>query len=71
MRKLLRAMAKSEMERRGYSKVNRRMSEGRWRDVLGVYPGFLGKKRQRPGSKQPILTYPAPRGRYRGIVRGR
>ena len=50
MRKLLRAMAKSEMERRGYSKVNRRMSGGRWRDVLGVYPGFLGKKRQRPGS---------------------
>lgn len=29
MRKLLRAMAKAEMERRGYSKVNRRMSYGR------------------------------------------
>lgn len=30
MRKLLRAMAKAEMERRGYSKVNRRMMY--WRD---------------------------------------
>ena len=33
MRKLLRAMAKAEMERRGYSKVNRRMMY--WRDVIG------------------------------------
>lgn len=45
MRKLLRSMAKAEMERRGYAKVNRLMSEGRWREVLGVYPGFLGAKR--------------------------
>lgn len=58
-------------ERRGYAKVNRLMSEGRWREVLGVYPGFLGAKRQRPGSRQPILTYPAPRGRYRGVAGGR
>ena len=71
MRKLLRSMAKAEMERRGYAKVNRLMSEGRWREVLGVYPGFLGAKRQRPGSRQPILTYPAPRGRYRGVAGGR
>ena len=39
MRKLLRAMAKAEMERRGYSRVNRRMSYSRWRDVIGAYPG--------------------------------
>lgn len=64
MRKLLRSMAKAEMERRGYAKVNRLMSEGRWREVLGVYPGFLGAKRQRPGSRQEILAYPAPPGRY-------
>ena len=44
MRKLLRAMAKAEMERRGYSKVNRRMAYGRWRDVIGAYPGFQGSK---------------------------
>ena len=71
MRKLLRSMAKAEMERRGYAKVNRLMSEGRWRAGLGVYPGFLGAKRQRPGSRQPILTYPALRGRYRGVAGGR
>ena len=67
MRKLLRSMAKAEMERRGYAKVNRLMSEGRWREVLGVYPGFLGAKRQRPGSRQPILTYPAPRSYGDGV----
>ena len=38
MRKLLRTMAKAEMVRRGYSKVNRRMMY--WRDVIGAYPGF-------------------------------
>ena len=64
MRKFLRAMAKAEMKRRGYSKINRLMSKGRWRDVIGAYPGFLGVKRQRRNSKQPILTYPAKPGRY-------
>lgn len=64
MRKLLRSMTKAEMRKKGYSKINRLMSEGRWREVLGVYPGFLGAKRQRPGSRQEILTYPAPPGRY-------
>ena len=60
MRKLLRAMAKAEMKRRGYSKVNRRMSYGRWRDVIGAYPGFRGSKR--PGRNQPVLVYPVPAG---------
>lgn len=66
MRQFLRAMAKAEMKRKGYSKVNRLMSGGRWRDVIGAYPGFFGRKRQKPGSKQPILTYPAKPGRYTG-----
>lgn len=57
MRKLLRAMAKAEMERRGYSKVNRRMGCGRWRQIVGAHPGFQGQKRQRKGSKQSILHY--------------
>lgn len=57
MRKLLRAMAKAEMERRGYSKVNRRMSYGRWRDIVKAHPGFFGKKRQQKGSRHPILRY--------------
>lgn len=64
MRKLLRSMTKAEMRKNGYTKINRLMSEGRWREVLGVYPGFLGAKRQRPGSRQEILAYPAPPGRY-------
>ena len=64
MRKLLRSMTKAEMRKNGYSKINRLMGEGRWREVLGVYPGFPGAKRQRPGSGQEILTYPAPPGRY-------
>lgn len=57
MRKLLRAMAKAEMERRGYSKVNRRMSMGQWREIVKAHPGFRGQKRQRKGSHQPILRY--------------
>ena len=50
MRNLLRSMTKAEMRKKGYSKINRLMSEGRWREVLGVYPGFLGAKRQRPAA---------------------
>ncbi len=57
MRKLLRAMAKAEMKRRGYTKVNRRMGNGRWREIVKAHPGFCGKKRQRKGSAQPILHY--------------
>ena len=64
MRNLLRSMTKAEMRKKGYSKINRLMSEGRWREVLGLSVGFLGSKRQRPGSRQEILTYPARPGRY-------
>lgn len=44
MRKLLRSMAKAEMVRRGYSKVNRRMSHsyGGWRTVINAYPHQSG-----------------------------
>lgn len=70
MRKLLRRMAKAEMTRLGYSKVNKRMNHGRWREVLKIVPteakpgkklgyGFRGKKKQKKGSKQPVLTYSA------------
>ena len=38
MRKLLRSMAKAEMVRRGYSKVNRRIGYGSWRAVINAYP---------------------------------
>lgn len=68
MRKLLIRMAKAEMTRLGYSKVNRRMNHGRWREVLKIVPteaktgkklgySFGGKKKQKKGSKQPVLTY--------------
>lgn len=68
MRELLRSMAKAEMARQGYSKINRRMGYGRWRQVLKITPrdrktglkiyyGFHGNKRQRKGSRQPILMY--------------
>lgn len=44
------------------------MSRGRWREVLKIVPteaktgkklgyGFRGKKKQKKGSKQPVLTY--------------
>ena len=31
-----------------------------WRKLLDVYPNFIGAKRQKKGSKQPILVYPVP-----------
>ena len=63
MRKLLRSMAKAEARRRGWAKINSRMAWGQWRDLIGAYPGFHGKKKQKKGSRQPILKYPAPKGR--------
>ena len=38
MRKLLRSMAKAEMTRMGYSKVNKRLHNNQWRRVLGLRP---------------------------------
>ncbi len=65
MRKLLISMAKAEMERRGYAKVNRLMSEGRWREVLGVYPGFTGSEASAPrlpatDPHLPCASWPLP-----------
>lgn len=59
MRKLLRSMAKAKMRKMGYAKVNRCMAYGNWRTVLGkgAYPGFRGQKKQKKGSRQPILRY--------------
>lgn len=59
MRKLLRSMAKAKMKRMGYSKINRHMAYGEWRRVLGkgAYPGFYGNKKQKKGSRQPVLKY--------------
>ena len=33
----------------------------RWRYFLDAYPKFHGEKRQKKGSKQPILKYPVPK----------
>lgn len=43
MRSLLRNMAKTEMVRRGYPKVNRQMHRlyGDWRSLIGAYPTSL------------------------------
>lgn len=43
MRSLLRNMAKAEMVRRGYPKVNRQMHRlyGDWRSLIGAYPTSL------------------------------
>lgn len=56
MRKMLRNMAKAKMARNGVTKINKRMSHGRWRRYINAYPvnavtgagmprDFLGKKR--------------------------
>lgn len=56
MRKLLRSMARAELERQGCSNVNKNLGSS-WREITGAYPGFKGQKKQRKGSKQPILCY--------------
>ena len=38
MRKFLRNMAKAKMKEMGYSKINKRMDRGRWREIVGAYP---------------------------------
>ncbi len=68
MRKLLRNMAKAKMAQMGYSKINKRMNRGRWRDIVGAYPvnlitgapmskGFLGKKKYKAGHWQHLFAY--------------
>lgn len=68
MRKILRSMAKAKMTKMGYSKVNKRMSKGRWREIVGAYPvnvftgkkmpkSFRGSKRTRRGSHNSLFVY--------------
>ncbi|BDE87898.1 hypothetical protein CE91St42_23560 [Oscillospiraceae bacterium] len=68
MRKLYRSMAKAEMARMGYSKVNKRLRYNQWRRVLNLRPinlktgkpiaeNFHGPKKQRKGSAPCILMY--------------
>jgi len=70
MRKFLRNMAKAKMKEMGYSKINKRMDHGRWREVVGAYPvnvvtgqemskSFCGKKKYQrgPGSLRHLFAY--------------
>lgn len=38
MRKMLRSIAKARMARKGYTRINRRMSAGWWRRHVNAYP---------------------------------
>lgn len=68
MRKLLRNMAKAKMKEMGYSKVNKRLDRGRWREIVGAYPAnlftgekmsmsFRGRKKNKPGSYNSLFAY--------------
>lgn len=68
MRKLLRSMAKAEMSRRGYSKVNKRLSYGSWRKIVNAYlmnlktgrrmkRYFVGNKRYPKCWRNPVFAY--------------
>lgn len=68
MRKFLRNMAKAKMKEMGYSKINKRMDRGRWREIVGAYPvnlftgkkmsmNFHGRKRNKPGSYGSLFAY--------------
>ena len=70
MRSLLRNMAKVEMVRRGYPKVNRQMHRlyGDWRSLIGAYPtslttgkpmakNFHGKKKYPKGHTYHLFVY--------------
>lgn len=68
MRKLLRSMAKAKMARMGYSKINKRMRRGQWRELTGAYPvnvvtgekmtrSFRGLKKYKPGHWQHLFAY--------------
>ena len=68
MRKFLRNMARAKMKRMGYSKINKRMDRGRWREIVGAYPvnlftgkkmsmNFRGRKKNKPGSYSSLFAY--------------
>ncbi len=62
MRKLLRNMAKAEMVRRGYSKVNRRIGYGSWRTVIDAYPINLVTSKKMARNYRGQKKY--PKGHY-------
>lgn len=53
-RKYLRRKVRNMAERKGW-KASRAVRS--WRTILGVYPYFVGEKRQKKNSTQPILKY--------------
>lgn len=68
MCKFLRNMAKAKMKEMGYSKVNKRMDRGRWREIVGAYPvnlftgekmsvNFRGRKKNKSGSYSSLFAY--------------
>lgn len=61
-RKYYREMVRSQAAAHGV-KASRAVHN--WRRILGLYPDFVGKKNQKPGSKQRVLVYPMPRGGIR------
>lgn len=63
MRKFLRNMAKAKMKEMGYSKINKRMDRGRWREIVGAYPVnlFTGKK--------DVQELPRPQAEQAGLLR--
>lgn len=54
-RKHMREMVRRQAARHG---IKPSMAVRGWRRVWGAYPDFFGHKRQKKGSKQPILKYP-------------
>lgn len=68
MRKLLRNMTKAKMRNMGYANINKRMSRGRWREIIGAYPmniktgrqmkkSFYGNKKYPKCWRNPIFMY--------------
>ena len=68
MRKFLRNMAKAKMKEMGYSKINKRMDRGRWREIVGAYPvnlftgkkmskSFRGRKQNKKSSHSHLFAY--------------
>lgn len=67
MRKILRNMARFQMTRLGYSKVNKRLGRS-WREMTNAYPvnivtgekmrrSFRGHKRNKKGSYSSLFAY--------------
>ena len=66
-RKHMREMVRRQAARRG---IKPTVAVRGWRRVWNAYPNFIGKKKQKKGSKQPILKYPVPREARRDHLYG-